>query len=316
MFHLRRLITAGGYAVVHTHSSKAGAWGRLARGGTRTASVYSPHCFGFIGDVGSVRRWIARIVEKVLAIRTDMIICVCEDERAQALSARIAGPSRLRTVLQGSPVCRADIATAPELQPRRPDRPLVGAITALRRQKRVDVLLRAIPEVWTVAPHVDFAVVGNGPCHDSLVGLAGTLGLLDDPRFAMFPFEGSSDRYLAAMSVFTLSSDWEGLPISVLEAMACGVPPVVTDVGGIREVVDDSVGHIVPPRDPHALAQAIIDLISDEPRRAALGTAAVERHAAGLTIDRVITETAAVYEELWRAAGTTSRRHHRELRRR
>ena len=119
---------------------------------------------------------------------------------------------------------------------------LVGAVSVLRVQKRLDVLLRAIPVVWDVHPSARFVVVGNGPLQATLTQQAAELGLLDDPRFAFLPFSRPSLRYLRALDLFVLPSAWEAMPIAVLEALAAGTPQVVTDVNGTSEATTPETG--------------------------------------------------------------------------
>ena len=114
----------------------------------------------------------------------------------------------------------------------------------------------------------------------------------------MLPFHGPSARHLAASDLFVLPSAWEGLPIGVLEALACGVPVVATRVGGTPEAVTPDVGTLVAPGDAAALAEAIVALLSDPARRAAMASAARARHAERFGLDRMLDATAAVYDEL------------------
>jgi glycosyltransferase involved in cell wall biosynthesis len=175
---------------------------------------------------------------------------------------------------------------------------LIAAIAVLRAQKRLDVLIDAAPSILAQAPEARIAIIGDGPLRDELHARAAGLGLADEPRFAFLPFRGPSARHLAATDVFVLPSSWEGLPIGLLEAMACGVPAVATDVGGTGEALSPDTGVLVPPADPPALAQALVALASDEPRRAAMGRAAQARHDERFAVERMVAATAAAYDEL------------------
>jgi len=101
------------------------------------------------------------------------------------------------------------------------------------------------------------------------------------------------------IDIFVLPSAWEALPISVLEAMACGVPQVATDVGGTREAVSHGeTGLLCPPNDPAALADRVVELLRDPARRERMAAASQRRHRERFTLGRMITETAAVYERV------------------
>jgi glycosyltransferase involved in cell wall biosynthesis len=164
-------------------------------------------------------------------------------------------------------------------------------VTVLRRQKRIDVLLAAAPRILDAVPEATVVVVGNGPEGDALRAAA-------DPRVVFLPFHGSAARYLRALDVYVLPSGWEAFPIGVLEAQACGVPQVATDAGGTREALVPATGVLVPPADPDALAAAVVALLRDPARRAAMGEASRRRHAERFTVDRMVAETAAVYDSV------------------
>jgi glycosyltransferase involved in cell wall biosynthesis len=253
--------------------------------------VYSPHCFGFVGEVSGGRRLFATTVERVLARRTAAIVCVCEDEAAVARAARIAPRRLLAVVRNGCPACEraeppADLAAA------RARGPIVGAVSVLRRQKRLDVLVDAAPRVVEAVPDATVAIVGDGPESASLRARAARLGA----PILFAPFRPPSAAVLSALDVHVLPSGWEALPIGVLEAQACGVPQVATDVGGVREAVTPETGILVPPRRPDLLADAIVALLRDPPRRAAMSAASRERHASLFTVERMVRETAALYD--------------------
>ena len=97
-----------------------------------------------------------------------------------------------------------------------------------------------------------------------------------------------------------LPSSWEAFPIGVLEALACGVPQVATDVGGTREALTPETGILIPPNNPDALAEAVLELLGDDERRARMALASRERHAARFTVQQMVAGTAAVYEAVLR----------------
>lgn len=298
---LVRVVRAGGYDLVHGHAAKAGTLGRLAARAARVPALYTPHCYPFAADASAGWRALFTVAERALARLTAATICVCEDERRVALASGIRPAERLHVIHNGSEPCSA-VEPDPALVAMRAEGPVAAAITVLREQKRVDVFLDAAPAVLARVPEARLAVVGDGPLRDKLHARAAELGLDREERFAFLPFEAPSARHLHATDVFVLSSAWEAFPIGVLEALACGVPQVATDVGGTREAVDEQTGVLVPPRDPAALADALVDLLTDAARRDRLGRASQERHAERFGLERMVAATASLYDEVLASA--------------
>lgn len=298
---LTRILRDRGPDVVHLHSSKAGAVGRVAARVAGVPAVYTPHCFAFIGPHGPGRAAGVAAVERALARLTGAIVCVAEAERAEALRRRIGGGEKLRVVHNGCADCTPEPEPDPELEEFAAAGPLAACMTVLRPQKAVDTFLRAAPRVLREAPGARLAVIGDGPERKELERLAGELDVGERLRF--FAFHPPAARQLASIDVFVLPSAWEAFPISVLEALACGVPQVATDVGGTSEAVADGVtGLLCPPADPAALAGALGALLRDPGRREQMARASVQRHRERFGIERMIAGTVEVYDEVVRAA--------------
>jgi glycosyltransferase involved in cell wall biosynthesis len=276
-----------GFDVVHAHAAKAGVLARLAAAVARVPAVYTPHCFPFAVPDARARRWFGVAVERALAPLTAAIVCVCEQERELARAHGLRPRRELAVIHNGCPACAG--APAPELA--RLDGPVVGAVTVLRRQKQLEVLLAAAPRIFAAVPEATVVVVGNGPEEAALRAAA-------DPRVLFVPFRAPASRYLQALDVYVLPSAWEAFAIGLLEAQACGVPQVATDVGGTREAVVPETGLLVPSGDPAALADAIVALLRDPGRRGEMAAASRARHAERFTVERMVAATAALYDRL------------------
>jgi glycosyltransferase involved in cell wall biosynthesis len=294
---LLRCLRSGEFDLLHCHSAKAGVIGRLAGRMAGIPTIYSPHCFPFIGQFHIPRRVFGTTIERALAHVTDQIICVSDDERRQARQIGIP-EDRLSLVRNGSSPCPERIARDETTAQFADGGPLAASIAVLRKQKGIDVLIDAAPSILARLPEAKVAIIGDGPLRGELVGRAARLGLDREPRFAFLPFGGSSQVHLASIDVFVLPSLWESLAIGLLEALACGVPTVATDVGGTKEVVVPETGVLVPPNDAGALADGVVGLLEDPGRRELMSQAARERHATQFTLERMIEETAAVYERV------------------
>ena len=175
--------------------------------------------------------------------------------------------------------------------------PSAACVTALRRQKGVDFFLQAAPRILEAVPEARLAVVGQGPEAEVLHELARRLGL--EERVGFFGFRPPAARQLRELDLFVRPSQSEAFPISILEALACGVPQVATDVGGTREAVEDGVtGALCPSEDPVALADAVIDLLRSPERRESMSAASRARHAELYTVDRMVAATATLYRRV------------------
>jgi glycosyltransferase involved in cell wall biosynthesis len=177
------------------------------------------------------------------------------------------------------------------------DTRVVSTAGRLVEVKRLDLLIRA----FATAPAAESAtlvIAGDGPLRGDLEALVRQLGL--EARVLLLGLRDDVADILAMSDLFCLSSDSEGMSRTLLEAMAIGLPAVVTDVGGNRELVADTVsGSLVPPGDPAAFAAALDRLLASAPLREQMGRAARER-ADGFSLDRMTQRYLLLYEELLR----------------
>jgi peptidoglycan/xylan/chitin deacetylase (PgdA/CDA1 family) len=138
----------------------------------------------------------------------------------------------------------------------------IAMIACLREEKRIDVLVRAVPRILERYPDAEFTLAGDGTCRTELTNLVEQLGVSDRVRFL-----GHRDDVPALLDeadIFVLPSRSEAFPNSVMEAMAAGVPVVASNVGGIPELVrDGTTGRLVPPGDVDALASALLTLLGN-----------------------------------------------------
>jgi len=174
---------------------------------------------------------------------------------------------------------------------------VVGNVAALTAHKDHATLIDAMMILRAKQPQAWLVIAGEGELRGVLEAQARALGVADRTVFA--GFRTDLDRLLPAFSIFCLSSHMEGLGTSLLDAMAFARPIVATRAGGIPEAVEDGVtGRVVPPRDPPALAQALLELLGDPARQEALGRAGRRRFQERFTADRMVENTLAVYAEL------------------
>jgi L-malate glycosyltransferase len=180
------------------------------------------------------------------------------------------------------------------------DVPIVGMVANFRDQKDHPTFLAAAQQVLAVVPGVRFQLIGNGELEQATRAHAARLGIGDKVEF-LGRLQGEALRAaVRRLHVSVLSSkDNEGLPNSVLESMAAGVPVVTTDVGGAGEVVEDSVsGFVIPPQSPAALRDRVLFLLKEPQAAREMGRRARARVQAMCSIDRMVSDFHALYRQV------------------
>ena len=255
---LSRILGAVDPDVVHLHSSKAGMVGRLLVR-RRRPTVMQPHAWSFFAKTGVIRRATLQW-ERMGARWADVILCVSEDERRLGQMSGVRGDYRV--LPNGVDLERIAAATETGRTTAREqlglplEAPIAVCTGRLHRQKNQAALLDVWPRVRAKVPGALLLLVGEGPDRDELAARA-----VDGVRFAG---QAADIRpWLAAANVVVQPSRWEGMSLSLIEALAVARSVVVTDVPGMREVVVDGIGAVVPPDDPEALTAAVAQRLAD-----------------------------------------------------
>ena len=250
-----------------------------------TSHLYSP-----LDGVrfGRIKQWMqATSINRYIAVSNEVEKCLCRDLGVPPAKVRVVhngihtdsmlrnSDSRLRTELLAG--C---------------ERPIVFTAARLHAQKGHDHLLAAAVQI----PEALFVLAGDGPDRARLEAKAVQLGIEGRVRF--LGQRNDIDALLASCDIFVLPSLYEGLPLSVLEAMAAGRPVVATAVGGTNEAVIDGVcGRLVPPADPASLAAAINALLADRHGAARLAEEGRARVRRLFSIEAMVRGVESVYDE-------------------
>jgi glycosyltransferase involved in cell wall biosynthesis len=309
------------YALVHTHASKAGFLGRLAARRARVAAVlHTPHTFSFERRdtrLVGLYRWL----ERRAAGWCDRIVLVAPSQRETALSAGIGGPERLVVVENG-----IALPTADPRETRRRYRaelglgesaPAVAFVGRLSPQKDVQAFLAAAEGLRREMPGVQLFLVGAADSRSYLRSLRPRISaegwqLLARGEASPAPVSWSSSlpvrvlghradaaNLVAAFDVVILPSLYEGLPYSLLEAMANGVPVVASAVTGNRDVIEHGRnGFLVPVGDVGGFVRSTLELLRDGARRRQVGAAARERVSSTFTEERFLRRMSDLYETM------------------
>jgi glycosyltransferase involved in cell wall biosynthesis len=273
---LTGILAAEGFDLVHTHAAKAGGVGRIAaRKADVPTVVHTLHGFPFNAFQSAPTRYALRAVERRLAGLTDYFITDGTMVAADAVRLRLAPPERIRALV--SPVD----AGIPRVTPERrraarqklglpEDAKVIGTVARLARQKGPADMVTAVAGLGR--PDVHAVWIGDGDLHEVTQRLIDKRGLGD--RFLLTGARDDVLDLLPAFDLFALSSLWEGLPCSLIEAMTCGLPVVATTVNSVPEIVLSArTGLLARPGDPGSLQRALAYML-DHPEEAARMAAA------------------------------------------
>jgi glycosyltransferase involved in cell wall biosynthesis len=250
--------------ILHASSSKAGVLGRLAAVTTGVPiRFFTVHGWAFSAYSGLASR-LYQVSDRLMAPLTTVTICVSQTELADGLEAGTCRAER-SVVIHNA----VDVTAAPR-SPHDRATPRLIAVGRLKAPKDFVTLVRALAALR--GRTYEALIVGDGPDRGAVEAEIERLGL--EGRVQLAGERSDVPELLAASDVFVLSSRSEGLPVSVLEAMAAQLPVVASRVGGLGElVVDGETGLLVPPGDETALAEALGRLVDDRELRRKLGAA-------------------------------------------
>jgi glycosyltransferase involved in cell wall biosynthesis len=277
---LRRLteqLSAGRYDVVHTHSAKAGALGRLAaeRAGTPMV-VHTFHGFPFHEFQSRARRAAYVSIERYLSRRTDAFLAVGGAVAAEAVRRGIAVPERVRVINPAIESAASVASPAVRASARRAlgvpvGCTVVGTVGRVDYQKAPETFVDAIAALGR--PDVYAVWIGDGPMRRQMEKRATRRGLTG--RFICVGHRDDVSDLLTGLDVFAMASRYEGLPCAVAEAMTAGLPVVATAVNAVPDVVlPGETGLLASPERPEQLAAAIgymLDNPAEATRMAAAG---------------------------------------------
>lgn len=296
--------------VVHTHTAKAGIVGRLAAmvfnivrpHVNRCLVVHTYHGNVFRGYFGSVVSWFVRFVERLTGFCTDYVVVISEQQFTEIVrDLRIVPREKAQVIPLGldlehffavspsSPSLREELAISRASL-------VFGFVGRLVMIKDLETLLRAFKIIQAKIESAVLLVAGDGPVRGKMVSLAQSLGVAGGVTF--LGWRHDLPILYRTMDIFLLSSRNEGTPVSVIEAMAAGLPVVATNVGGVPDLVKhEHSGLLVPPGAPVALAEAVFRLAGDTHMRAALGVEGRHIARSRYTSERLVEDVDRLYRD-------------------
>ncbi len=306
---LLRLMFARQPQIVHTHTAKAGALGRLAaflynctrRKRDRAVVLHTFHGHVLEGYFGPVGSRLVRVAERALCGVTDCVVAISERQRTD-LTRRfhVCRAEKVAVVPLGLELDDLFRTTADQSSLRPglglgPEAIVIGYVGRLVPIKDLPLLVRAFAVVAAEHDRVHLLIAGDGPEREHLALLGQSLSV--STRLHLVGWCSDLRRLYASCDLVALTSINEGTPVALIEAMAAGLPVVATSVGGVSDVIEHGVtGMLVSAREPAAFADGLRSLISNETARRQMGQRARQRVRERFTSTRLIDDIDRLYQ--------------------
>lgn len=298
---LKALLDREHYDIIHCHTPMGSVITRLAAGSARnkgTRVIYTAHGFHFY-DGAPVVNWLLYYpVERILSRRTDLLLTINGEDYRRAKTFHAGRTEMVNGVgidlsrfSEASPEQKALIRR--ELGLREGDTFAITVGNVIPRKNQA-VLIRAVKELNDPSFHL--FVAGDGPLEPELQALAGELGI--EKQIHLLGFRRDVYRLSSAADIFLFSSVQEGLSVSVMEAMACGLPIAASNIRGNTDLIDNGRGgFLVEPNDARGFADSIRMIMSDPTVRERMKQHNLQK-IRGYSIDAVTEQMAQLYESL------------------
>ena len=277
--------------ILHSHKFGSNVWAAILGPLAGTPVVIAhEHTWSFEGQ--PLRKFLDR---RLIAPRVNAMLAVSSEDRRRMIEIEGISPEKVIFVPNGistpAPTSGADVREELGVDP---DAPVVGTVCVLRPQKALEVLIDAAQPLARQFPDLRVLIVGSGPEADALEQRIEQRGLTETVK--MIGRRRDIPDVLRAFDVGVSCSDFEGMPLSVLEYMEAGLPVVATRVGGVPDLISaGEQGLLVEPRDAGGLAAAIAELLSDPTRAAAMGNSGRRRRRAEFDLGRTVAEIERIY---------------------
>jgi glycosyltransferase involved in cell wall biosynthesis len=298
LIEIYRFIKKNNIKVVHTHSSKAGILGRWAArlAGTEVI-IHTVHGWSFNDYQPYLVRLLFVWLEKFTARFTDRIIVVSNHDKRKGIDSGIGQENKYALIRYGIDYAEFGIngqEAKKELGLNESDR-LVCMISCFKPQKSPQDFVKLASLVNKTIPDAKFLLVGDGALRKKVERLTRKLDL--QSRVLLSGWRRDIPKILSAIDVFALTSLWEGLPISVLEAMASSKPVVATNTGGVAEVITEGrTGFLVPPKNTAVMSEKLVVLLKDERLRKQMGENARESLNSEFSLSGMVKNSQNLYE--------------------
>lgn len=255
--------------IVYLHSSKAGALGRIALFfNFKTKILYNAHGWYFNADISNKKKKIFALIEKILAMKANMIINISKSEYESALKYKIASKKKMCTIENGIDFTKFKDNDKYRDETRKKlniknNEIVIGVVGRLTEQKDPITMIKAFNEVYKENKKVKLMYVGSGNLEDEVTKFARDNNILD--RIVITGWVSNAEKYIPAFDIAVLPSKWEGFGLAIIEYMACNKPIVASNIGGIINIIKDNInGLLVNKEDYKELFKKLFFLINNQ----------------------------------------------------
>ncbi len=303
LFNLYLILIKEKFDIVHTHTAKAGALGRLAAhlAGNRRV-IHMPHGNNFYGYFNFLTSRLVVSIERFLSKYTSMFIALSELEKKELMEYAAIAIEKIKVIPSGLDLEFKNIDLSSHHKKKRDfgfnlEQKIIGMVSRLEPIKGPQYFIEAIPEVIKNNAEAAFLIVGEGSLRRKLEDRARELGVSRKVVFA--GWREDILEVISFLEVLVQPSLNEAIGRVLLEAQALGIPVIATRVGGIPEVVKDGItGMLIPPKDSKKLALSICQLLENEQKRSEMSKHAREWIDERFSATKMIQEFESLYKEI------------------
>lgn len=266
---LKRILKVLKPDVVYLHSSKAGAVGRITLLlNSKIKIIYNAHGWYFNAKMGNLKRKIFTLIEKILAIKTDVIVNISKNEYDSAIKYKIASKEKMCIIENGIDFekynnldeCRSIKRKSYGISD---NNIIIGIVGRLSEQKDPMTSIKAFRKIKEEIPNAKMMFVGSGELEREILEYSKNNNIEKD--IIITGWVSDVEKYIPVFDIAILPSKWEGFGLAIVEYMICGKPIVASNVGGISNIIENGKnGFLVEKEKPDELAKKIIYLINNK----------------------------------------------------
>lgn len=267
-FAIKKILKEEKPDIVYLHSSKAGAIGRLALFFSRkTKILYNAHGWYFNATIGSKKKKIFALIEKILALRTDRIINISKSEYNSAIEYKVAPEKKMCVIENGIDFAKFKDSEKYRDNTRnkyniKEDELVIGVVGRLSEQKDPMTMIKAFEQVHKENKKAKLMYVGSGELEEDVLKYAKEHSILEN--VIITGWIKDVEKYIPAFDIAVLPSKWEGFGLVLIEYMACNKPIVGSNLGGIADIIKDNEnGLLFEVENYKELAEKILYLINN-----------------------------------------------------